>query len=100
MSTHKEEVQLAMDEVTNGELFRAIQGVRDELVSMRESAILRVEYDERKTATDREIRDLKRDIEKLDTRMSSAEKRLWAFTGGAATIGGALGSALSLALGG
>lgn len=46
-------------DVTLGELARGLNAIRDQIAAMRTDAVLRVEFEPRMTAMDREIRDIK-----------------------------------------
>ncbi len=46
-------------DVTLGELARGLNSIRDQISAIRTDAVLRVEFEPRMTAMDREIRDLK-----------------------------------------
>lgn len=46
-------------DVTLGELARGLNSIRDQISAIRTDAVLRVEFEPRMTAMDREIRDIK-----------------------------------------
>jgi len=85
-------------DVTIGELHRSIQLLRTEVAAFRADVVLRSAYDERQAALNLELREIKKDTDRLDARVSAAEKKLWAQTGAAATVGGSVGAGLAAAI--
>lgn len=62
------------DDITLGELARRIESMDKKLDGIRADAVLRVEYDARMTALDREVRDLKSDVAVLRGEMRAETK--------------------------